>query len=111
MRQWMRVLALGTLLALPVWAGRELDNRFGMYNGDFKAKSVKVRQPDVEEKELSNIPFSLRERNLQLMIDVETIENARVDQIYTTGYKTEITARQVDGDKRYFLFIEGSIAR
>lgn len=111
MNTWIRSLLVVGMLVAPAFAGRELDNRSGMYNGNYRAANIKVRQPDQEDKEMKSVPIVLRERFVDIVTGEAQLEKARVDQIYTTGYKTEITAREIDGNKRYFIMIEGSIAR
>ena len=107
--RWFQTLILLVVLVLPAVAGREINNRAGVYNGDYIAASIAVREPEKEEVIKKNVNISLRERYVDIIWSDEKMDRCRVDMIYTTGYKTEITARHAENDNRYFITIEGSI--
>jgi hypothetical protein len=109
MSAWLRMLLVLALMTLPAIAGRELNNRSGTYNGDYIAKSIAIREPDKDEVLKEHIKIALRERYVDILWSDEKMDRCRVDFMYTTGYKTEITARAAEGDTRYFIVIEGSI--
>lgn len=103
------MLLVLALMTLPAIAGRELNNRSGTYNGDYIAMSIAIREPDKDEVKKEKIHIALRERYVDIVWSEEKMDRCRVDFIYTTGYKTEITARAAEGDTRYFIVIDGSI--
>ncbi|MFN8607713.1 MAG: hypothetical protein U0931_09285 [Vulcanimicrobiota bacterium] len=109
MSAWFRMLLFLALMALPAVAGRELNNRSGTYNGDYLAQSIAIREPDKDEVKKEKIKIALRERYVDIIWSDEKMDRCRVDFIYTTGYKTEITARAAEGDTRFFIVIEGQI--
>lgn len=114
MRRWFQTILLSSMLVLPALAGRELDNRFGKLDGDYRAETVKISEPDKEEKVVEDVSFTLTRREIVLAFPAEHglhFQKARVDQIYDTGFKTEITARDADKDIRYLLRIKGSLAK
>lgn len=105
----MHILLLLVVLVLPALAGREIDNRSGLYNGDYIADEIEIREPDKEPVSKKKIHIGLRERKLTITWSDELMDNCRVDQIFTTGYKTEITASNIKNDIRYFVKINGPI--
>ena len=109
MSAWFRMLLFLALMTLPAVAGRELNNRSGTYNGEYKALSIMVREPDKEEVKKENVRVVLRERYVDIVWSDEKMDRCRVDFMYTTGYKTEITARAAEGETRYFIVIDGMI--
>jgi len=106
---WFRPLFVLALMTLPAIAGRELNNRSGTYNGDYIAQSVTIREPDKEEVKKEKVNIALRERYVDILWSPDKADRCRVDFIYTTGYKTEITARAAEGETRFFIVIEGTI--
>jgi hypothetical protein len=96
-------------MVLPAVAGRELNNRSGTYNGDYIAETIAVREADKEEVIKKTVHIGLRERYVDIVWSEDNMDRCRVDFIYTTGYKTEITARHADKDIRYFITIAGPI--
>jgi hypothetical protein len=109
MPAWIRMLLVLALMTLPAVAGRELNNRSGTYNGDYKATSIAIREPDKEEVKKENVRVSLRERYIDIIWSDEKMDRCRVDFMYTTGYKTEITAQAAEGGTRFFIVIDGTI--
>lgn len=109
MPNWLRLLFFLALMSLPALAGRELNNRSGNYNGDYVAASIAVREPDKDEVKKERVKISLRERYVDIIWSDEKMDRCRVDFIYTTGYKTEISARIADGETRYFIIVDGQI--
>lgn len=107
--RWIQVLFLLAVLVLPAVAGREIDNRNGLYNGDYIADTIEIREPDKEPVIKKKVHIGLRERKLTIVWSDELMDVCRADSIYTTGYKTEITASNTKNDIRYFVTIEGSI--
>lgn len=99
---------IALLICWPAVAGRELNNRSGQYNGEWKA-SVTIRQDDKEDEVVDKVVVQLRERYCDIIFSTDRMERARVDQIYTTGYKTEITARSAEKDLRFFIVIAADI--
>ncbi len=104
-----RMLFLLAVLVLPAVAGRELNNRGGTYNGDYIADTIAVREPDKEEVIKKTVHIGLREKWLDIVWSPDKMDRCRVDFIYTTGYKTEITCRHAESEIRYFVTINGSI--
>lgn len=106
---WLRIILLLALLVLPAVAGRELNNRSGTYNGDYVAESIAIREPDKEEVIKKTVNIAVRERYVDIIWSEEKMDHCRIDFMYTTGYKTEITARHAENDIRYFITLNGSI--
>jgi hypothetical protein len=109
MSAWFRMLLVLALMTLPAIAGRELNNRSGTYNGDYVALSVAIREPDKEEVKKEKVNIALRERYVDIIWSADKADHCRVDFIYTTGYKTEITARAAEGETRFFIVLDGTI--
>ncbi|MBX3165848.1 MAG: hypothetical protein KF760_00495 [Candidatus Eremiobacteraeota bacterium] len=103
------MLLVLALMTLPAIAGRELNNRSGTYNGDYVAMSIAIREPDKEEVKKEKVNIALRERYVDILWSPDKADRCRVDFIYTTGYKTEISARAAEGDTRFFIIIDGTI--
>ena len=106
---WFRLLFVLALMTLPAIAGRELNNRSGTYNGDYIAQSVAIREPDKEEVKKEKVNIALRERYVDILWSPDKADHCRVDFMYTTGYKTEITARAAEDETRFFIVIDGTI--
>ena len=106
----MRILLLLLLLASPCFAGRELDNRGGQYNRDTFGE-VEVREPDKEPVKHARVNLVLRERRLEIIFSPEKSVKSRVDQIWATGTRTEITASDVDSDTRFFIKLNYNMDR
>lgn len=98
-----------TQLPGTAWAGRELTNNLGQYDGAWNAK-VKVQEEGKEDVTFPKLKVELQERFIRIYFDTETVA-CRHDQIYTTGYKTEITARHSAKPITYFITINASISR
>ncbi len=94
--------------AVPAWAGREIDNREGRYNGAWNAQ-VKIEEPEKEAIVLPKVKVELQERYIRIYLKDETVV-ARHSNIFTTGYKTEISARHPTKDINYFVTIPGAIS-
>ena len=110
MVNWFRILCLMVVLVLPAVAGRELNNRSGTYNGDYIASTIAIREEDKDEVIKKTVHIGLRERYVDIVWSDEKMDRCRVDFMYTTGYKTEITAQNAKDEKiRYFITIDGSI--
>jgi len=103
------MLLILALMALPAIAGRELNNRSGTYNGDYIAESIAIREPDKEEVKKEKVHITLRDRWLDIIWSEEKMDRCRVDFMYTTGYKTEITCRAAEGDTRFFIVVKDTI--
>jgi hypothetical protein len=103
------LLLLSLMVVWPAVAGRELNNRSGQYNGDYKA-TVTIRQDEKEDEVVEKVTVMLRERYCDIVFSPDRMERARVDQIYTTGYKTEITCRHPEKDMRFFIVIAADIS-
>lgn len=110
MKRWAQTVLLATMMVLPAVAGRELDNRHGIFDGTYMAVSCTVRQPDVEEKQLERVPFNLRAREALLELPGPKFDKCRVEQIYDTGFNTEITCTSFDTDVRYFIKLKGRLS-
>lgn len=106
----MRILLLLLLLASPCFAGRELDNRGGQYNRDTVGE-VEVREPDKEPVKHPKVNLVLRERRLDIIFSPEKAAKARVEQIWATGTRTEITASDVNSNTRYFIKLDYNMDR
>ena len=102
-RHFLQTLALLSLTG-PALAGHELDNRFGKYNGSYVGKA-KVIIPDQDDKIIEKIRFDLEERHVNIDFK-EGMVRARLDQIYTFGYKTEVMCHHPEKDERYILTTE-----
>ena len=46
---------------------------------------------------------------MDILWSPDKADHCRVDFMYTTGYKTEITARAAEGETRFFIVIDGTI--
>ena len=94
-----------TGLAAPAWAGHEVDNSLGRYDGSYVG-DVRVSEPEKEDRVVKKVMVELQERYVTLQFKDEIVR-ARYDQIYTMGYKTEISTRHPKKDIRYVIIIEG----
>ena len=94
--------------SVPAWAGREIDNREGRYNGVWNAQ-VKIEEPDKEPVVIPVVKVELTERFIHIYLKDETVVS-RTNNIYTTGYKTEISTRHPKKDINYFVTIPGPIS-
>lgn len=106
---WFRMLLILALMTLPAIAGRELNNRSGTYNGEYVAQSIAIREPDKEEVKKENVNVYLHDRYIDIIWSPEKMDRCRVDFMYTTGYKTEITCRSAETETRYFITIKDTI--
>jgi hypothetical protein len=108
-KRWAQTVLLATMMVLPAVAGRELDNRQGVFDGTYMAVTCQVRKPDVDETQLEKVPFVLRHREAVLELP-DKLDKCRVEQIYDTGFNTEITCTSFESDTRYFLKLKGRLA-
>jgi hypothetical protein len=102
-------MMLAGMLVLPAIAGRELDNRGGLYDGHYTAESVRVREDDKDDVTFERVPMVLEGRYVSLNLGDQLLAKARVDQMYDTGFKTEITATDTQKDVRYMIKLKGSM--
>jgi len=107
--RWTGRLLLILLLAWPALAGRELDNRSGVYNGDYIADTIVIREPDKEEVVKKTVHIGIRERYVDIVWSPDKMDHCRIDSMYTTHYKTEITCHHTSADTRYFITVAGTI--
>lgn len=105
------MLAAAALLTSAAWAGRELDNRQGVFNGDYMAQEIKVKAPDKEDAIMEKTGITLENRLLWINLPDAKREKCRLDQIFSTGAYTDITAHSLDGDNRYYIRLDRSIER
>ena len=111
-RRKMMTMAIGAglLLAgsgLPAWAGHEADNLQGKYNGRYKAVKIRITEKDKEEVILKKVTVELHEEKMQIFIKDATI-NTKVDQIYSMGWKLEVSCHDSVSGISYFVIIEGN---
>ena len=95
------------LLRQPAWAGHEIDNAQGRRNGRYVATKIRVTEPDKEEITLKKTRIELSERYVLIYLKDRNV-NCRVDQIYSMGYKLEISANDPGKPIRYFIIVEGN---
>jgi len=103
-RSFLAALAVVASQVRPAVAGRELNNQMGRYDGTYVGK-CKIIKPDTPDKIIDRIKFDLAERYANLYFEDRNV-HARIDQIYSFGYKTEVMCHHVEVDERFIVTTE-----
>lgn len=104
----LKVLLVLATLVLPALAGRDLSNRSGAYNGEYIAE-VKILEEDKEDRIVKNVHIVLRERYVDLYFSDTQKDTGWLDQMYAVKGETQITAKDVNKEIRYFITIPKDI--
>ena len=103
-----QITFLSLSLATAAWAGHVVDNSMGRFDAVYKG-DVRVTEPGKEPRTFKSVKFELQGRYMTIFLpDVDPVK-ARCDQIYTTGYKTEISGHQTESGRRFFITASGQI--
>ena len=91
------------------WAGHEVDNTRGKLNGTYKC-DMKVKAKDKEDAVFKDVKITLVERYVDIFVPgAEVAVHARIDQIYTFGFKSEVSSHDPEKGTRYICTINGQL--